>query len=82
MHGDAEFAVSFIRTLRIPDDGRDHPLPPGLGTFARRHVDDHAPRLPGYMTGRGGVILPMRSAMSLPSLSHPRGRRRVIANPN
>lgn len=25
------FAVSFQRTLRVPDDGRDYPLPPGLG---------------------------------------------------
>ena len=27
------FAVSFQRTLRIPDDGRLYPLPPGLGRF-------------------------------------------------
>lgn len=27
------FAVSFHRTLRIPDDGRTYPLPPGLGMF-------------------------------------------------
>jgi hypothetical protein len=24
------FAVSFYRTLRIPDDGQIYPLPPGL----------------------------------------------------
>jgi len=27
------FAVSFQRTLRIPDDGGVYPLPPGLGRF-------------------------------------------------
>jgi len=27
------FRVSFQRTLRIPDDGRLYPLPPGLGRF-------------------------------------------------
>ena len=27
------FAVSFHRTLRLPDDGRTYPLPPGLGRF-------------------------------------------------
>jgi hypothetical protein len=25
--------ISFQRTLRLPDDGRRHPLPPGLGVF-------------------------------------------------
>lgn len=25
--------VSFHRTLRLPDDGRDYPLPPTLGRF-------------------------------------------------
>lgn len=32
------FAVSFHRTLRIPDDGRTYPLPPGLGMFSRSVV--------------------------------------------
>lgn len=27
------FAAAFQRTLRIPDDGRSYPLPPGLGRF-------------------------------------------------
>jgi len=27
------FSVSFQRTLRIPDDGKVYPLPPGLGLF-------------------------------------------------
>lgn len=27
------FAAAFQRTLRIPDDGRTYPLPPGLGRF-------------------------------------------------
>ena len=27
------FAVSFHRTLRLSDDGRTYPLPPGLGRF-------------------------------------------------
>jgi len=33
-------AVSFQRTLRIPDDGKDYPLPPGLGRFPVHQVDD------------------------------------------
>ena len=30
VHDDARCEVSFQRTLRIPDDGKDYPLPPGL----------------------------------------------------
>ncbi len=32
------FAVSFQRTLRIPDDGKTYPLPPDLGVFPVRRV--------------------------------------------
>ncbi len=32
--------IGFQRTLRIPDNGKTHPLPPGLGKFPLRHVDD------------------------------------------
>ena len=34
------FSVSFLRTLRIPDDGKTYPLPPGLDTFTVFHVAD------------------------------------------
>ena len=40
------FALSFQRTLRIPDDGKAYPLPPTLGTFPLRRVSDFAARLP------------------------------------
>jgi len=33
-------AISFERTLRLPDDGRTYPLPPGLGLFPVRRLDD------------------------------------------
>ncbi len=36
------FSVSFQRTLRIPDDGKTYPLPPGLGEFPICKVDDYA----------------------------------------
>ncbi|MCU0724838.1 MAG: hypothetical protein MUE73_03460 [Planctomycetes bacterium] len=55
----AKFRVTFQRTLRIPDDGRDYPLPPGLGAFPLRHVDDFAERVPRPWLARGGVMLPM-----------------------
>ena len=44
--------------LRIPDDNRDYPLPPGLGTIPLNHVDDHADRVPETWRKHGGVFLP------------------------
>jgi hypothetical protein len=38
-------SVGFQRTLRIPDDGRTYPLPPGLGLLPIHSVDDYADRV-------------------------------------
>ncbi|MFF0450732.1 hypothetical protein ACFYT4_30830 [Streptomyces sp. NPDC004609] len=58
--------VRFIRTLRLPETGT-HPLPPGLGEFPLRRVEDYAASVPPAMRKRGGVMLPMylREAMWL-----------------
>jgi hypothetical protein len=53
------FAVSYQRTLRLPDDGRTYPLPPGLGTFPIRRLEEFADRVPESWLGPGGVFLPM-----------------------
>jgi len=37
------FSVSLHRTLRIPDDGRVYPLPPGFGLFPLRPASTTAP---------------------------------------
>jgi len=60
-----QLTIDFQRTLRIPDDGRDYPLPPGLGSFPLRHIDDHAPSVPGNWLKRGGVLLPMWQSEAL-----------------
>lgn len=65
VHPDAVLRVEFQRTLRIPDDGREYPLPPGLGAFPLRHVDDFARRVPEAWLRRGGVMLPMYQAEAL-----------------
>lgn len=59
VHADATFAIDFQRTLRIPDDGSDYSLPPGLGRFPVRHVDDFARDVPRRWLDHGGVMLPM-----------------------
>ena len=65
VHEDAVLEVEFQRTLRIPDDNREYPLPPGLGSFPLDHVDDHAERLPPTWRRRGGVFLPMHQAEAM-----------------
>jgi hypothetical protein len=59
VHASATLTIEFQRTLRIPDDGTSHPLPPGFGAFPLRHVDDGGPDVPAAWTTRGGVMLPM-----------------------
>ena len=53
------FSITFQRTLRIPDDGRAYPLPPGFGRFPVCRVEDYAARVPDEWRRRGGVFLPM-----------------------
>lgn len=53
------FSVSFRRTLRIPDDGKTYPLPPGLGAFPLHRVDDFLDHVPDAWREHGGVFLPM-----------------------
>ena len=52
-------SITFQRTLRIPDDGRSYPLPPGLGAFPLRRVKDFARRVPAAWRERGGYFIPM-----------------------
>jgi hypothetical protein len=59
VHPNASLRIDFERTLRIPDDGSDYPLPPGLGKFPLRHVDDFHERVPERWLQHGGVMLPM-----------------------
>lgn len=59
VHPAASLSISFQRTLRIPDDGTDYPLPAGLGAFPVEHVDDHLRRVPSQWLKHGGVMLPM-----------------------
>ncbi|MGW0821343.1 hypothetical protein [Streptomyces sp. NPDC002845] len=58
--------IRFMRTLRLPETGT-HQLPPGLGDFPIRRVEDHPDTVPERMRARGGVMLPvyLREAMWL-----------------
>jgi hypothetical protein len=59
LHFGASVTMRFMRTLRIPDDGREYPLPPGLGEFPIFRVADYGDRVPASWRKRGGVFIPM-----------------------
>ena len=61
----AHCRIEFQRTLRIPDDERTYPLPPGLGRFPLRHLDDFSDRLSRESVRRGGVVMPIHQAEAL-----------------
>lgn len=65
VHPRAMCHIDFQRTLRIPDDNREYPLPPGLGRFPVAHVDDYAAKLPEVWRHHGGVFLPMYQSEAL-----------------
>src|SRR5262245_45819993 len=65
VHDNAETAIHFQRTLRIPDDGKHYPLPPGLGAFPLRHVEDYAARVPADWRERCGVMMPLYQAEAM-----------------
>jgi hypothetical protein len=65
VHEDAKAAICFQRTLRIPDDGKHYPLPPGLDAFPLRHVEDFAARVPRDWSERGGMMMPLYQAEAM-----------------
>jgi len=65
IHPSAVLRINFQRTLRIPDDDKTYPLPPGLGCFPMRQVDDFTSRVPSDWIDHGGVMLPMYQSEAL-----------------
>jgi hypothetical protein len=51
--------ISFYRTLRIPEDGRDYPLPAGLGRFPIHRIEDYANKVPSKGLKDGGFFIPL-----------------------
>ncbi len=65
VHPEARLTFEFVRTFRIPDDGKIYPLPPGLGRFPLRHIDDFQNHVPDSWIEHGGVMLPMYQSEAL-----------------
>jgi hypothetical protein len=51
--------ISFMRTVRVPDNNKAHKLPPGLGKFPLFNVEAFKKGLPWQVTAQGGIFLPM-----------------------
>lgn len=71
VHEDAKVGITFQRTLRIPDNNKEYPLPPSLGTFPVKLVDDHKDRVPAKWAERGGVMFPMFQSEAMWINFHP-----------
>lgn len=53
------FSVSFQRTLRIPDDGKVYPLPPGLGPFPVYPANQYGLHNPPQFADYASVLIPL-----------------------
>jgi hypothetical protein len=59
LHIGERFSLSLQRTLRIPDDGRTYPLPPGLGRFPIHAASDYRGRVPGAWGDTEAYFIPL-----------------------
>lgn len=59
IHVGERFSFTLQRTLRLPDDGKAYPLPPGFGPFPVLSVSDYEGRFPGDWSERGGFFVPL-----------------------
>ena len=65
LHPNASLSIDLQRTLRLPDDGNTHALPPGFGSFPLRHIADYDLSENEMLKRRGGLIMPMFQADAL-----------------
>ncbi len=59
IHVGERFSFTLQRTLRLPDDGKTYPLPPGLGAFPVSRVSDFEDKVPPHWLERGGFFVPL-----------------------
>jgi len=59
IHVGERFSFTFQRTLRLPDDGRTYPLPPGFGSFPVHSVTEYADKVPRRWREQGGFFVPL-----------------------
>jgi hypothetical protein len=61
------FHITLHRTIRLPEDGKPHALPPSRGAFPMKRIEDYKDKVPEAWRDHGGVFIPMyaREAMWL-----------------
>ena len=61
------FSLVLHRTIRLPEDGKAHALPPSRGNFPMKRIEDYKDKVPEAWRDHGGVFIPMyaREAMWL-----------------
>ncbi|HEU4477645.1 MAG TPA: hypothetical protein VFR80_03945, partial [Pyrinomonadaceae bacterium] len=57
IHVGERFSFTLQRTLRLPDDGKTYPLPPGLGAFPVLRVSDYEDKVPQQWREQGGFFV-------------------------
>lgn len=64
---DNGFHITLHRTIRLPEDGKAHALPPSRGSFPMKRIEDYKDKVPEAWRDHGGVFIPMyaREAMWL-----------------
>jgi hypothetical protein len=53
------FTVAFQRTLRVPEDGRTYPLPPGLGRLPIYPIEDLPGDAASHLGEPGSFVIPL-----------------------
>jgi len=51
--------IHFMRTIRVPEDGQEYSVPPGLKSFPLYDMQPFKSRLPTELATQGGIFLPM-----------------------
>lgn len=57
--------VAFMRTLRVPDDGKTYSLPAGLGKFPLHNSACYAARLAPTIARKGGILMGMHQCEAM-----------------
>ena len=55
----AHTGISFRRTLRVPEDGQEYPLPADMGTLPIYRIEDYADKVPPHWLNEGGFFIPL-----------------------
>jgi hypothetical protein len=59
IHVNDSLAISFHRTVRVPDDGGSYPPPKSLGALPILSVAKLGEKLPKDAVEKGGVVIPL-----------------------